>query len=154
MNSTTFHEASRFPRFILIILIFQFIVMTLIMNKEGSFDMAVVYITVPLILLFTFSVFKLKLNKNNLEYSFFPFTFQPKKIVWDDIQQIQFIKADPLFDFGGWGIRLSKKYGVAYIMGNNDILFLTLKNGKKRSFSIKDKELLIRFFDENGIDYR
>lgn len=154
MSSPTFQESSCFPRFILIILIFQLIVMTLILTKEGNFDMTIIYITVPLILLFTFSIFKLKLDKNNLEYSFFPFTFKTKKISWDDIQQIQFIKADPLFDFGGWGIRLSKKYGVAYIMGNNDILFLTLKNGKKRSFSIKDKENLIAFFDENEIDYR
>jgi hypothetical protein len=125
--------------------------MSLILTKNGEFDMTIVYITVPLILLFTFSLLKLNLNKNYFEYSFSPFTFTSKKIDWADIQEIQIVKTDPIFDFGGWGIRLSRKYGKSFIMGNNDILFLKLKNGKKRSFSIKDKEKLFHFFNEKSV---
>ncbi|SHK52842.1 hypothetical protein [Chryseobacterium polytrichastri] len=153
MSSKTFHETSRFPLFIVGILIFQFIVTTFILTKNGEFDMTIVYITVPLILLFTFSLFTLNLTTSYFEYSFFPFTFKSKKIEWSEIKKIQIVKTNPLFDFGGWGIRLSGKYGKSFIMGNKDIIFLQLKNGKKRSFSIKDKEKLMDFFNENNISY-
>lgn len=153
MDAKTFHETSRFPVFIVGILIFQFIVMAFILTKNGTFDMIIVYITVPLILLFTFSHFTLNLTKSYFEYSFFPFTFKSKKIEWNEIKEIQIVKMNPLSDFGGWGIRLSGKYGKSFIMGNNDIVFLQLKNGKKRSFSIKDKEKLINFFNKNNISY-
>ncbi|MFP3593371.1 hypothetical protein [Chryseobacterium sp. SIMBA_038] len=153
MSSKTFQEKSRFPIFIVMLLIFQLIVTTLILRKNGEFDMTIVYITVPLVLLFTFSILKLNLNKNYFEYSLFPFTFTSKKLEWNDINEIQIVKVNPLFDFGGWGIRLSKKYGKSFIMGSNDIVFLKLKNGKKRSFSIKNKEALVEFFNENNIPY-
>lgn len=154
MNSKSFHETSRFPLFIVGILITLFIVITLIRTKNGEFDMNIIYITIPLILLFTFSLLTLHLTTSYFEYSFFPFTFTSKKIEWNEIKEIQIVKTNPLLDFGGWGIRLSGKYGKSFIMGNNNIVFLQLKNGKKRSFSIKDKQKLIEFFNENNISYK
>ncbi len=152
MASQTFQETSRFPRFILILLVFHCIIMSFILTRMDEFSMIIVYITVPLLLLFIFSFLKLNLNKNYFEYSFFPFTLKTKRIQWDEIQEVQIVKTDPIFDFGGWGVRLSKKYGTAYI-GNNEIIFLKLKNGKRRSFSIKNKEALVEFLDSNGISY-
>jgi hypothetical protein len=78
---------------------------------------------------------------------------KPKKIRWDEIKEIQLVHTDPISDFGGWGVRLSKKYGKAFITGNNEIIFLKLKNGKKRSFSVRNKEKLLRFLNENKIKY-
>jgi hypothetical protein len=105
-------------------------------------------------LLFAFSFLKLNLNKDYFEYNFFPFTFKSTKIKWSDIREIQIVNTDPIFDFGGWGVRLSKKYGKAFITGNNEVIFLKLNNGKRRSFSVKNKEDLLRFFDENKIPYK
>lgn len=153
MNSKTFQETSRFPLFIVGVLIFLLIVISLILTKNRDFDMTLVYVSIPIILLFTFSLLKLNLTKSYFEYSFFPFTFTSKKIEWNEIRDIKIVQTDPIFDFGGWGIRLSRKYGKSFIMGNNNIVFLQLKNGKKRSFSIKDKKKLIEFFNENNISY-
>lgn len=153
MNSKEFQEKSGFPKFILIILVFQSIVTTLILVKDKESPWVVLYVTVPLILLFVFSFLRLHINQNYFEYSFFPFTFKTTKIHWNEIQEIQFVNTDPISDFGGWGVRLSKKYGKAFITGNNEIIFLKLKNGKKRSFTIKNKNKLIIFLEENKINY-
>lgn len=153
MDSKGFQEKSGFPKFILIILVFQSIVTTLILLKDKESPWIVLYVTVPLILLFAFSFLRLNINQNHFEYSFFPFTFKTTKIHWNEIQEIQFVNTDPISDFGGWGVRLSRKYGKAFITGDNEIIFLKLKNGKKRSFTIKNKNKLIIFLEENKINY-
>ncbi|WP_027380978.1 hypothetical protein [Chryseobacterium daeguense] len=153
MDNRTFQEKSGFPKLFIVILVFQAIVMSLVLMKEKESLMIVLYVSLPLILLFAFSFLKLNLNKDYFEYNFFPFTFKSTKISWNDIREIQIVNTDPIFDFGGWGIRLSKKYGKAFITGNNEIIFLKLKNGKKRAFSLKNKEELLRFLDENKIKY-
>jgi len=153
MNSKGFQEKSGFPKFILIILIFQSLVATFILLKKNESPLVVLYATVPLIVLFAFSFLRLNVNENYFEYSFFPFTFKTTRIHWSEIQEIQFINTDPISDFGGWGVRLSKKYGKAFITGNNEIIFLKLKNGKKRSFTIRNKNGLLEFFNENNISF-
>jgi hypothetical protein len=153
MNSKGFQEKSGFPKLIIILLIFQSIVASLILLKDNESPLIVLYVTVPLILLFAFSFLKLNLTQNYFEYNFFPFTFKTTKIAWNEIQEIQFLNTDPIFDFGGWGIRSSKKYGKAFITGNNEIIFLKLKNGKKRSFTINNKQALVEFLDSNGIPH-
>lgn len=153
MNSKEFQEKSGFPKFIIILLIFQSLVATCILLKDNESPLIILYVTVPLILLFTFSFLRLNVNEQYFEYSFFPFTFKTTKISWNEIQEIQLVNTDPISDFGGWGIRLSRKYGKAFITGNNEILFLKLKNGKKRSFTIKNKQALVEFLDRKGISY-
>jgi hypothetical protein len=76
---------------------------------------------------------------------------KPKKIRWDEIKEIQLVHTDPISDFGGWGVRLSRKYGKAFITGGQEIIFLKLKNGRKRSFSVQNKEKLEAFLKENNI---
>ncbi|WP_426279257.1 hypothetical protein ACN9MN_08555 [Chryseobacterium sp. S-02] len=153
MNSKSFEEKSGFPKLIIILLIFQSVVATLILLKDKESPLVVLYVTVPLILLFAFSFLKLHLNENYFEYNFFPFTFKTTKIRWNEIQEIQILNTDPISDFGGWGVRLSRKYGKAFITGNNEIIFLKLKNGKKRAFSIINKTELILFLTDHNITF-
>jgi len=153
MNSKGFEEKSGFPKLIIILLIFQSVVATLILLKDKESPLVVLYVTVPLILLFAFSFLKLHLNENYFEYNFFPFTFKTTKIRWNEIQEIQILNTDPISDFGGWGVRLSRKYGKAFITGNNEIIFLKLKNGKKRTFSIINKTELILFLTDHNITF-
>jgi len=153
MNSKGFEEKSGFPKLIIILLIFQSVVATLILLKDKESPLVVLYVTVPLILLFAFSFLKLHLNENYFEYNFFPFTFKTTKIRWNEIQEIQILNTDPISDFGGWGVRLSRKYGKAFITGNNEIIFLKMKNGKKRAFSIINKTELILFLTDHNITF-
>ncbi|SIQ17201.1 hypothetical protein SAMN05880574_10711 [Chryseobacterium sp. RU37D] len=154
MSDRTFQEKSGFPKLFVILLIFQSIVASFILFKDNESPFIVLYIAAPLIVLFTFSFLKLNLNQSYFEYSFFPFTFKTTKIKWNEIQEIQIVKTDPIFDFGGWGVRLSRKYGKAFITGNNEIIFLKLKNGKKRAFSINNKTDLLEFLDKNNLPYQ
>ncbi|KQM50134.1 hypothetical protein ASE55_09180 [Chryseobacterium sp. Leaf201] len=154
MDSGIFQEKSGFPKAFVILLIFQAIVGSLILVKDKESPLIVILITIPLTLLFLFSVLKLNLNPQYFEYHFFPFTLNPKKIRWDEIKEIQLVHTDPITDFGGWGVRLSRKYGKAFITGGQEIIFLKLKDGKKRSFSVKNKEKLVAFLEKNNIPYQ
>jgi hypothetical protein len=151
MNSEIFQEKLDFPKAFAILLIFQAIVGSFILLKDNESPLIIIVITIPLTLLFLFSALKLNLNPQYFEYYFFPFMLKPKKIRWDEIKEIQLVHTDPISDFGGWGIRLSRKYGKAFITGGQEIIFLKLKNGKKRSFSIQNKEKLEAFLKENNI---
>lgn len=151
MNSEIFQEKSDFPKAFAILLIFQAIVGSFILLKDHESPFIIIVITIPLTLLFLCSALKLNLNPQYFEYYFFPFMLKPKKIRWDEVKEIQLVHTDPISDFGGWGIRLSRKYGKAFITGGQEIIFLKLKNGKKRSFSIKNKEKLEAFLKENNI---
>lgn len=154
MDSEIFQEKSGFPKAFAILLVFQAIVGSFILMKDKESPLMVILITIPLTLLFLFSVLKLNLNPQYFEYHFFPFTFNPKKIRWDEIKEIQLVHTDPISDFGGWGVRLSRKYGKAFITGGQEIIFLKLKDGKKRSFSVKNKEKLVAFLEKNNIPYQ
>lgn len=154
MDSGIFQEKSGFPKAFAILLIFQAVVGSFILIKDKESPLIVILITIPLTLLFLFSALKLNLNPQYFEYYFFPFAFKPKKIRWDEIKEIQFVHTDPVSDFGGWGVRLSRKYGKAFITGSREIILLKLKDGKKRSFSIKDKEKLAAFLEKNNIPYQ
>lgn len=123
MNSEIFQEKSGFPKAFAILLIFQAIVGSFILLKDHESPLIIIVITIPLTLLFLCSALKLNLNPRYFEYSFFPFMLKPKKIRWDEIKEIQLLHTDPIFDFGGWGVRLSRKYGKAFITGRQEIIF-------------------------------
>ena len=77
-----------------------------------------------------------------------------KMLEWSSAQTIEIIKIDALSDFLGWGLRYSKKYGWGYILGNDYAIFVTLKNNKKYTFTIKDKDLIIAFLEKNNISFK
>ncbi len=153
MSSKIIRETSGFPTAFPILLIFQSAVVCFIMMKEHESPWTVIGITIPLILLFLSSRLHITMHPGYFEYYFFPFMFRRKKIQWNEIREIRLVNTDPVWDFGGWGVRLSKKYGKAFITGGNETLFLLLKNGKRRTFSIKSKITVKNFFDEHAIAY-
>ncbi|WP_294244494.1 hypothetical protein [uncultured Chryseobacterium sp.] len=153
MNSKIIRETSGFPIAFPVLLIFQSVVICFIMVKDHESPWVVIGITVPIALLLFFSRLNIRMDASHFEYYFFPFMFRRKKIRWNEIREIRLVNTDPIWDFGGWGVRLSKKYGKAFITGGNDTVFLLLKNGKRRSFSIKSKTSVKHFFDEHAIAY-
>ncbi len=153
MSSKIIHETSGFPTAFPILLIFQSAVACFILTKEHESPWIAISITAPLILLFLSSRLRITMHPEYFEYYFFPFMFRRKKVQWNEIREIRLVNTDPVWDFGGWGVRLSKKYGKAFITGGNETLFLLLKNGKRRTFSIKSKITVKNFFDEHVIAY-
>lgn len=143
MNSKIIRETSGFPIAFPVLLIFQSAVICFIMIKDHESPWVVIGITAPIALLLFFSRLSIRMDPSHFEYYFFPFMFRRKKIQWNEIREIRLVNTDPVWDFGGWGV----------ITGGNETLFLLLKNGKRRTFSIKSKITVKNFFDEHFIAY-
>ncbi|MDO4729150.1 MAG: hypothetical protein Q4B43_09140 [Bacteroidota bacterium] len=151
MQNSDVVEVSRMPKFILIILCVQLLVV-LFLYKE-VIDITFFCILTPIILLLLLLRLKIHLHPEYLEYQFFPFHFKKKRIYWNEVATVQIVKIDPITDFWGWGLRYSKKYGISYVLGNDHGLFVVLKNEKRRTFTIKNKESIKSFLDKNNINH-
>jgi hypothetical protein len=69
------------------------------------------------------------IDQQGIHVHFYGFPFCNKKISWDEIETISFIKYSPLSDYGGWGVRrsmsgndwcynVSGEYGIKLIRTN------------------------------------
>src|SRR5690554_6746134 len=68
---------------------------------------------------------KTEINRETLSFRFVPFV--KRTIPWKDIESYKVIN----YGFvGGYGIRLTMKYGTVYNIKGNKGLFVKLKNGK------------------------
>lgn len=85
------------------------------------------------------------IDKETIKIQFFPIT--KKEIKWKDIAQAQVVN----YGFvGGWGIKLSTKYGVVYNTSGKMGLALQLKNGKKICVGTQKAEELKRILKQAG----
>ena len=73
-----------------------------------------------------FTRLKTEIDQNGIRMIFFPFV--KKEIHWKEIKKAEIVN----YGFvGGWGIRLSSKYGTVYNTRGNKGLAIELTNGKK-----------------------
>jgi hypothetical protein len=82
---------------------------------------------VPLLLL---ASVHLRIEKKGIYINYFPFHLKPLYFGWSEIDHFELRKYDPLSEFGGWGLKGTKRnraYNVSGDMG----LQITLKNGRK-----------------------
>ena len=71
--------------------------------------------------------------------------FVNKKVTWDEIESLE------LLDYGfigGWGIRISTKYGTAYNTSGSKGMAVTLKNKKKFLVGTQREEELKRIVEK------
>ncbi len=153
MNDNKVSEVTKTPRFILVLFFIQLFVFIFFLNKENKMDLEIFYILIPVTLLLTLSFLKVVFKKDNLEYQLFPIHIKPQKAYWNEMENIKIVKIDAISDFLGWGLRYSRKYGWGYILGNDNAVFITFKNGKKITFTIKNKENIISFLKDNNIPF-
>lgn len=86
---------------------------------------------------------QLIVNEEGIKYRFFPFHLKPHKIYWFEVEEAQLSTFSALQEFGGWGIRYNFFYGTkAFIAGSDTGLFLKIKDGCQRMFSISEPEQL------------
>jgi hypothetical protein len=62
---------------------------------------------------------------------FWPFIRKAVRYNKEDIASIEIRTFRPILEFGGWGIRYSKKYGKAYTLQGSKGIQLIFKDGKK-----------------------
>ncbi len=145
-----FTEATGLPKFILAIFIIQFVVF-LIYSLNKPEDKSLIYFSVGILIIgifLTLTRLKIEIDEKMVSYKFSPFS--SRKINWSDIDTFEIISLSAIGDFLGWGIRYSKKYGWGYITESNSAIFITKKNGKKVTLSIKDKEGLSNYLRTNN----
>jgi hypothetical protein len=98
---------------------------------------------VLVIILFRFLTLETTIDETGIYYRFRPFQRKPKVIKPGDIARYEVKKYNPIFDYGGWGIRLgSFRKGTAYnVSGNMGVLF-EFKNGKKFMLGTQNPEAI------------
>jgi hypothetical protein len=99
-----------------------------------------------MLIVFIFKTLKLStaLSKKGFHYKWSLMSGPMKMIEWHEIENIA-IKKSP---YKGYGRKTSLKYGDSYTMNLKEGLALTLKNGKKKFFSLKDSEEFKRGFNK------
>ena len=60
-----------------------------------------------------------------------PFALKTRFFAWEDIEEAYVRRYRPLREYGGWGVRLGWKGGIAYNVYGNIGLQLVFNNGKK-----------------------
>lgn len=72
------------------------------------------------------------LDEEGCKFQFSPFHLKQRVIKWDEIKKIYLRKYNPVFEYGGWGIRvLPFSKNIAYNIKGNYGIQIELKNNKK-----------------------
>lgn len=88
------------------------------------------------------------INNEGIKIKFKPLMFQSRKFKWNEIYSAKIRKYNPIYEYGGWGIRLGLfGKGRAYNVKGNIGLQLELTNGKKILIGTQEKEELSKHFE-------
>ena len=128
--------------FILIPILSVVVLLDVLINNSPKFTQdpeAQLLIIIPIFvfLLLYFIKLEWKFTESDFRYRFFPFIIKERIIPYSDIQAISVMKINPLFEFGGWGLRRGK-LGKAYTTDGNLIIHIELKSGQKLNFTVKN----------------
>jgi hypothetical protein len=168
MNKILFREEQQFREWWYIILILAATVPVMVMSIYTLYMQTVKGVQVGdnpspnavLILVFIamcislWVIFSLKLevwiDQEGIHYRFSPLIFKNKLISKGEIQRYEIRKYNPIFDYGGRGIRhgFGRKWGRAYIVSGNTGLQLYLTNGKKVLFGTQRSKAILYAMDE------
>ncbi len=129
--------------FILIPLLSVVVLLDVLINNSPKFTQDpeakwTIIIPILVFLLLYFIRLEWKFTESDFRYRFFPFIIKEKIIPYSDIQTMSVMKINPLFEFGGWGLRRGK-LGKAYTTDGNLIIHMELKSGQKLNFTVKNK---------------
>jgi hypothetical protein len=98
---------------------------------------------------------KTKINAVGIQYQFKPFHRKKRVFEWQNIAAVSVIKYRPLFDYGGWGIRMKSLDGsnVALNVSGKIGIAIRLKNGNHILIGTQKKEaatkIIAHFFDNS-----
>lgn len=85
---------------------------------------------------------EVKVSKDGIEYRYPPFINHRKLVGWDELRSARVRKYNPVFEYGGWGVRMCFPAGRAYNVQGNMGLQLEFLNGKKLLIGCRDAKAL------------
>lgn len=107
-------------------------------------------IPVLLLALLLWARLRISIDEEAVSYRFPPFHFKWHHIPWQEIEAAYVRKYRPIYEFGGWGLRINLRGNRAYnVMGDKGTgLEILRKDGKKILFSTRKPRQLRSFLDE------
>lgn len=129
--------------FILIPILSVVVLLDVLINNSPKFSPDpeakwTIIIPILVFLLLYFIKLEWKFTESDFRYRFFPFIIKERIIPYTDIQTMCVMKINPIFEFGGWGLRRGK-LGKAYTTDGNSIIHFELNSGQKLNFTVKNK---------------
>lgn len=149
---TNFKTKMTFSNVFVFFIVAQLIFTLVYVNTKQVIDWELIAISLVVFILTVTTSLSIECSSKEFVFSMRPFHISKRKIEWTEIKKIQLTTLDAI-SMGGWGIRYSKAFGWSFIIKGGDAIILTLKNGKKRTFSIKNNMKFVRFLEESGIKY-
>ncbi len=142
MKPVLFSEKQKFTQaWLWVTLILQTLIVFLILFLIPN---PAIWIVVPIsllvILLLAFANLKIEVRAEGIYYQFFPFHLYWHYIALTEIKQYHLRQYEPLMEYGGWGLRYSRKHGKAYNVKGEMGMQLELNNGKKILFGTQQGE--------------
>ena len=151
MGSLTFKEKQRFDQWglwiVIIILSLTPLALSFIVEDRMGISISLIA-AFPLILLLLFTRLKTEISANGISVKFFPIYVFDKVIKWEEIDRIYIRHYKPLSEFGGWGVRISYKHGMAYNVKGKSGIQIEFKNGKKLLIGTQRPEEAIKIIDQ------
>ncbi|WP_405208338.1 hypothetical protein [Aquimarina sp. LLG6339-5] len=103
-------------------------------NKDVGTTTIIITASSFLLVILIFAVIKLEtqIKNDGIYIRFFPFHIKFIQYDWSSIKQLYIRKYDPIYEYGGWGIRMNiRGKGKAFNISGNIGLQLEFQNNKK-----------------------
>ena len=99
-------------------------------------------VTVAVFILIVMAKLETRLTKFGLEYKFWPYVFNWKKITKLQIETWEIIEYNPIIDYGGWGYRFRGIKNIAYTTKGKIGIKIKMTNGHTKLFGTQQPEAL------------
>jgi len=147
-----FNETQTFARnrFVLAIILCESMILTAILGafalkSTGSHQQQLVLVWVFCVLVMPAIILNIRQRTQIIGHTlrvWFP-PFPKWKIDLTTIQHAEHRKLSPIGDLGGWGYKITKKYGQVMNTHGDHFIVVTLANGKKRTIGTQRPEELL-----------
>ena len=166
MNKILFNEEQQFRQWWQIVLMLATVIPVIVVNIYSLFQQIVCGVQVGdspapnvvmiisllfmgvVLFLFFYAKLTVWIDNDGIHYHFFPFLFKEKVITKSEIRHSEIRRYKPIFDYGGWGVKRSLKWGKAYNVSGNSGLQLYLNNGRKVLFGTQRPQAIVFAMDE------
>jgi hypothetical protein len=91
----------------------------------------IILVIVALVAFFYFLGLETKINQSGIYWRWHPFQRKYRSAKWQELEKVSVVKYSPLWEYGGWGIRIGFHGGLAYTIAGRKGIQLYFKNGKK-----------------------
>lgn len=161
-----FEEKQHFRQIWLWILILSiFIYLNYELYQEKETNVLLVFLSnLPLVFLIfslIFSNLKTRIEEEAIHFQFYPFHIgfidfkfkkMEKNIPFEAIEKMEVVKYNPLFDYGGWGIRFGGMNTIAYNTMGNKGLMIYKKNKEKVIIGTQKPEELKKVIEQINLN--